>query len=182
MLVLFVSLWAFTELLVIPSFRRHYLPKSLTIPQQICLCRLHVSLNLGLFQPRFLVALLYLVKISVKKRTPRGSRAVLSISATCLPALLLQLVFIFGASSGLFCLPPFFNQSYLLPRIVISPNNKISIAGFTPLVTIFVADFYTGVIDAAITEQCYKEKYREEHPEEVVPLMTIIKFMVLELF
>ncbi|PON69667.1 embryo defective [Trema orientale] len=42
---------------------------------------------------------------------------------------------------------------------------------FTPVVTIYVAAFYTGVIGAAITEQLYKEKYWEDHPGEVVPLM-----------
>ncbi|KAB2039658.1 hypothetical protein ES319_D02G026700v1 [Gossypium barbadense] len=42
---------------------------------------------------------------------------------------------------------------------------------FTPLVTIYVAAFYTGVIGAAITEQLYKEKYWEDHPGEAVPLM-----------
>ncbi|CAN0922836.1 Uncharacterized protein At4g29660 [Linum grandiflorum] len=43
---------------------------------------------------------------------------------------------------------------------------------FTPLVTIYVAAFYTGVVGAAITEQRYKEKYWEDHPGELVPLMT----------
>ncbi|KAI4356296.1 hypothetical protein L6164_000328 [Bauhinia variegata] len=42
---------------------------------------------------------------------------------------------------------------------------------FTPLVTIYIAAFYTGVVGAAITEQLYKEKYWEEHPGEAVPLM-----------
>ncbi|KAL2939205.1 hypothetical protein RDABS01_007712 [Bienertia sinuspersici] len=59
---------------------------------------------------------------------------------------------------------------------------------FTPLVTIYVAAFYTGVIGAAITEQLYKasskfshflkfiadfkqEKYWEDHPGEMVPIM-----------
>ncbi|KAG9137315.1 hypothetical protein Leryth_014949 [Lithospermum erythrorhizon] len=42
---------------------------------------------------------------------------------------------------------------------------------FTPLVTIYICAFYTGVVGAAISEQLYKEKYWEEHPGEVVPLM-----------
>ncbi|WJZ97803.1 hypothetical protein VitviT2T_016380 [Vitis vinifera] len=42
---------------------------------------------------------------------------------------------------------------------------------FTPLVSIYIAAFYTGVIGAAITEQLYKEKYWEDHPGEEVPLM-----------
>ncbi|KAK9208768.1 hypothetical protein WN944_001128 [Citrus x changshan-huyou] len=42
---------------------------------------------------------------------------------------------------------------------------------FTPLVSIYVAAFYTGVIAAAINEQLYKEKYWEDHPGEAVPLM-----------
>ncbi|KAK8703660.1 hypothetical protein V6N13_047310 [Hibiscus sabdariffa] len=42
---------------------------------------------------------------------------------------------------------------------------------FTPLITIYIAAFYTGVVGAAITEQLYKEKYWEDHPGEAVPLM-----------
>ncbi|CAL5438055.1 unnamed protein product [Camellia sinensis] len=64
---------------------------------------------------------------------------------------------------------------------------------FTPLVTIYILAFYTGVIGSAITEQLYKclrvnlrltlsdcyktawgtlqEKYWEDHPGHVVPLM-----------
>ncbi|ERN14046.1 hypothetical protein AMTRI_Chr01g111340 [Amborella trichopoda] len=42
---------------------------------------------------------------------------------------------------------------------------------FTPLVPLYVAAFYTGVIGSAITEQLYKEKYWEEHPGAAVPLM-----------
>ncbi|OAY75577.1 uncharacterized protein At4g29660 [Ananas comosus] len=42
---------------------------------------------------------------------------------------------------------------------------------FAPLVSLYVAAFYTGVIGSAITEQLYKEKYWEEHPGEAVPIM-----------
>uniref|UniRef100_A0A7N0V886 Uncharacterized protein n=1 Tax=Kalanchoe fedtschenkoi TaxID=63787 RepID=A0A7N0V886_KALFE len=42
---------------------------------------------------------------------------------------------------------------------------------FTPVVIIYVAGFYTGVVGAAITEQRYKERYWEKHPGENVPLM-----------
>ncbi|KAK9131017.1 hypothetical protein Sjap_011504 [Stephania japonica] len=42
---------------------------------------------------------------------------------------------------------------------------------FIPIVLVYTAAFYTGVVGAAITEQLYKEKYWEEHPGEAVPLM-----------
>uniref|UniRef100_A0A2P2N3G4 Embryo defective 2752 protein n=1 Tax=Rhizophora mucronata TaxID=61149 RepID=A0A2P2N3G4_RHIMU len=42
---------------------------------------------------------------------------------------------------------------------------------FTPMVVIYTAAFYTGVIAAALTEQLYKEKYWEDHPGQAVPLM-----------
>ncbi|KAJ8750895.1 hypothetical protein K2173_016076 [Erythroxylum novogranatense] len=42
---------------------------------------------------------------------------------------------------------------------------------FTPLVTVYIGAFYTGVVAAAITEQLYKEKFWEDHPGEAVPLM-----------
>ncbi|KAK8949123.1 hypothetical protein KSP39_PZI005863 [Platanthera zijinensis] len=42
---------------------------------------------------------------------------------------------------------------------------------FTPVVATYVVAFYTGVIGSALTEQLYKEKYWEDHPGELVPLM-----------
>ncbi|KAI4377781.1 hypothetical protein MLD38_015359 [Melastoma candidum] len=42
---------------------------------------------------------------------------------------------------------------------------------FVPLVTIYVSAFYTGVVGAAVKEQLYKERYWEDHPGEMVPLM-----------
>ncbi|OEL33087.1 Uncharacterized protein BAE44_0005901 [Dichanthelium oligosanthes] len=42
---------------------------------------------------------------------------------------------------------------------------------FAPLVSTYVAAFYTGVVGAAVTEQLYKEKYWEDHPGEAVPIM-----------
>ncbi|KAK8549350.1 hypothetical protein V6N13_009025 [Hibiscus sabdariffa] len=54
---------------------------------------------------------------------------------------------------------------YILGTTIIKPKS------FTPLVTIYIAAFYTGVVGAAVTEQLYKEKHWEDHPGEAVPLM-----------
>ncbi|CAN0922704.1 hypothetical protein LINGRAHAP2_LOCUS33194 [Linum grandiflorum] len=119
-LVLFITLWALTDLLRVPSFRRRYTPKGFTVSQQITLCKLHVSLSLGLFEPGFLVTLLYLVNISVKKTAPprRSFAAFIFVSVACLPPFLLQ-IFIVAFGASVFHLPPFFNRSYLLPETVV---------------------------------------------------------------
>ncbi|CAN1170720.1 hypothetical protein LINPERHAP2_LOCUS29146 [Linum perenne] len=120
-LVLFITLWALTNLIRIPTFRRSYTPKGLTVSQQVVLCKLHVSLSLGLFEPGFLVTLLYLVNISVNKTAPprHSFAAFLFVSVACLPPFLLQ-IFIVAFGASVFHLPAFFNRSYLIPKSVLS--------------------------------------------------------------
>lgn len=94
LLVSSITLWALTELLRAPFFRRRYLyPSPLSLSQQAGLCKLHSILSLGLFQPAFLVTLLFLVNVSIKQQSPRAIWAVTFVLGTCLPLTLLQSFF-----------------------------------------------------------------------------------------
>ncbi|PON81206.1 plasminogen activator inhibitor [Trema orientale] len=108
LLVLFITLWALNELLRLPLLRRTAGPA-----QQATLCRIHVALSLGLFEPAFLVTLLFLVDVSVKKETPDGRWAVASVLATCLPLLCLQTLVLFSSKTlqATLRLPDYFLRS-----------------------------------------------------------------------
>lgn len=99
LLVTFASLWALNELLRLPIFRRGYLYPflpALTLSQQTNLCKVHVVLSLGFLEPGFLVTLLFLVNVSIKKRLPRRMWALaISVCTSCSPILLLQAIFVF---------------------------------------------------------------------------------------
>ncbi|KAK7410750.1 hypothetical protein VNO78_01801 [Psophocarpus tetragonolobus] len=98
LLVLFIFLWAMTELLRIPFFRRKYLAPflpSFAISQQANLCKVHIVVSLGFLEPAFLVTLLFLLNASIKKKTPNDAWAITFVLLTCLPIATLQGLFIF---------------------------------------------------------------------------------------
>ncbi|TKY74040.1 hypothetical protein E2542_SST02799 [Spatholobus suberectus] len=98
LLVLFIFLWAITELLRLPFFRRKYLypfSPSFTVSQQANLCKVHIVLSLGFFEPAFLVTLLFLLNASIRKKTPNDAWAITSVLLTCLPVAALQASLIF---------------------------------------------------------------------------------------
>ena len=101
LLVLFVFLWSITELLRLPFFRRKYLypfTPSFSISQQADLCKVHIVLSLGFFEPAFLVTLLFLLNASIKRKTPNNDKwAITSVLLTCLPVATLQALLIFFA-------------------------------------------------------------------------------------
>ncbi|KAM2730933.1 hypothetical protein EV1_002128 [Malus domestica] len=98
LLVIFIIFWSLNELLRIPTLRRTYLYPFLSVlasfeePQ---FCKIHVALSLGLFEPAFLVTLLFLVDASTERKTPNVSWAIAFVLATCLPMLLVQVLFLF---------------------------------------------------------------------------------------
>ncbi|XP_047326269.1 uncharacterized protein LOC124929936 [Impatiens glandulifera] len=98
LLVSFVVLWAGNEVLRLPFFHRRYiypfLP-TLNLTQQAKMCKYHVILSLGLFEPGFLISLLFLLHLSVRHRAPCDDWAVPLILTTCFPILILQMFFIF---------------------------------------------------------------------------------------
>nr|DAD18023.1 TPA_asm: hypothetical protein HUJ06_019486 [Nelumbo nucifera] len=99
LLVSFISLWALSELLRLPILRRYPFPifGSLTLTQQINLCKIHVVLTQGFFEPGFLVSLLFIVNISIRKRNPNDTWAmdICLLLSSCLPIFCLQVFFVF---------------------------------------------------------------------------------------
>ncbi|PIA48798.1 hypothetical protein AQUCO_01300020v1 [Aquilegia coerulea] len=116
LLVCFISLWALTEFLRLPFTRHHlfsFFP-SLSISQQSDLCKLHLVLSLGLFEPGFLVTLLFLLSFSIKRKDSNDTfgSAVGIVFALCLPLLFLQAYFIFYPGKTIF--PEVFYSSYIV--------------------------------------------------------------------
>ncbi|KAL6500969.1 hypothetical protein OROHE_025166 [Orobanche hederae] len=110
LLVFVSSVWAVNEILRLPLVRRKYLYPflpSITMQQQADICKIHVILSLGLFEPGFLVTLLFLVNVSIKKKKPSRIWALASLFLVCSPMTLLQMVFVY--------LPPFEGR---MPRFV----------------------------------------------------------------
>ncbi|RAL51494.1 hypothetical protein DM860_010996 [Cuscuta australis] len=103
LLVFFAISWAFNEV-----FRQLFIfpiLTPLTLAQQTSLCKAHVVLSLGLFEPGFLVTLLFLVNFSIKNRNPTRMWALVAVSAVCAPILLLQTIVVFFSPAWL---PRFF--------------------------------------------------------------------------
>ncbi|KAJ7959408.1 Plasminogen activator inhibitor [Quillaja saponaria] len=146
LLVSFISLWAITELFRLPFFRRRYLYpflSSFTIDQQSNLCKIHVALNLGFFQPAFLVTLLFLVNVSIKQKTHNNIWAISFVLITCLPLLLLQIVLIFFTPFKL-QLPEIFRRSSTVWKNGF--GNQTVLCAYPLLNTIAFAIFGIGYI------------------------------------
>ncbi|XP_022738624.1 uncharacterized protein LOC111291247 [Durio zibethinus] len=114
--VFFIMFWALTELLRLPLFRRRYyfpLLPQLTVPQQANLCKVHLVLSLGFFEPGFLVTLLFLLDVSVKQTTPTSFFSVLFVLTSCLPIFLLQVYFVFFPDSKV-RFPELFHRSWFV--------------------------------------------------------------------
>ena len=98
LLVMFVSFWAFNEVLRLPFFRQRYvysyLPP-LNLAQEADLCKVYVVLSLGLYEPAILATFLFLVQISVKKRCPSQLAAIAKVGSMCLPVFLGQIFFVY---------------------------------------------------------------------------------------
>lgn len=98
LLVSFVVLWAGNEVLRLPFFHRRYaypVLATLNLAQQARMCKYHVVLSLGLFEPGFLISLLFLLHLSVRQRAPGDDWAVPLILSACFPVLVLQIFFLF---------------------------------------------------------------------------------------
>nr|XP_011470667.1 PREDICTED: uncharacterized protein LOC105353319 [Fragaria vesca subsp. vesca] len=125
LLVIFVIFWSFNELLRLPSFRRFYLYgpypflssffKVDGYEEEDQFCKVHVVVSLGFFQPAFLGTLLFLVDVSIKKKTPNVSWAIIFVLSTCVPLLIVQTFFLFTPLDKMFLpLPSVFTRSSLV--------------------------------------------------------------------
>ncbi|EYU19680.1 hypothetical protein ABFS82_06G097900 [Erythranthe guttata] len=100
LLVTITSIWAVNEILRLPLVRRKYLYPflpTLNLHQQSNICKIHVVLSLGFLEPSFLVTLLFLVNVSIKKSNPSRMWALVSLLAVCAPVTLLQLFFVYSS-------------------------------------------------------------------------------------
>ncbi|KAJ4726733.1 Plasminogen activator inhibitor [Melia azedarach] len=119
LLVFIIILWTLNENLRLPLLRRNYLYlffQNLTLFQQSSLCKVHLVLSLGFLEPGFLVTLLFLLHVSIKKKTPRGSWAFALLLAVCLPLSVLQFLFVFFQRLEK-RLPMFFRRSSVIFRV-----------------------------------------------------------------
>lgn len=124
LLVSFITFWAFDELLRLSFFRRKYLfpfLPSLSLTQQANFCKVHVVFSLGFFEPGFLVTQLFLVNVSIQKKTPRGSWAIVFVLATCFPVLFLQGLLVFFSGLNL-PLPEIFHRSSVISKNDLGDN------------------------------------------------------------
>lgn len=114
LMIILISLWSINEFLRLPIFRKRYifpfLPL-LSLPRQTQFCKFHLILSFGLYEPGFLVCLLFLVNISIKKRSPNNLWAIGFVAITSLP-LVVALYFAVHVLPGrLLYLPPIFYRS-----------------------------------------------------------------------
>ncbi|OWM75519.1 uncharacterized protein LOC116194045 [Punica granatum] len=111
LLVSSITLWALDQVQRTPFFRRRYLyPNPLPPNRQADICRLHSVLSLGLFEPAFLITLLFLVNVSIKKRNPQAIWAVAFVLGICLPLASIQSFFTYFSPVGQ-QLPEYFFRS-----------------------------------------------------------------------
>lgn len=116
LLVMFITLWSLNELLRLTLFRQGSLynfTTNLSRSKQETLCKVHIVLSLGFFEPAFLVTLLFLVDVSIKKETPSSLWAIGYVLSMCLPILCLQVLFVFSKIDLSFW-PEYFRRSYVI--------------------------------------------------------------------
>ncbi|KAL2550829.1 hypothetical protein Fot_12359 [Forsythia ovata] len=95
LLVTFAFLWAVNEIIRLPNVRRKYLDPFLTLNQQTNLCKFHVVLSFGFYEPGFLITLLFLVNVSIKKKNPCRMWALLCVCMVCSPMTLIQTILVY---------------------------------------------------------------------------------------
>lgn len=140
-LVAFIIFWALNELLRIPFYCRRFLYPllpSLNISNQASLCKIHVVLSLGFFEPAFLVTLLFLLNISIKQKAKRESWAFPFVLISCFPILTFQVVSMFLVPLEE-KLPSIFTRSYVVLKDGFGNENVV--CGYPLLSTIAFGSF-----------------------------------------
>ncbi|KAL1337288.1 hypothetical protein HN51_031941 [Arachis hypogaea] len=120
LLVFLISLWSLSELLRLPLIRHLHLrlfsflsDQNDQVSNQVGLCKLHIILSLGFFQPAFLVTLLFLFNASIVTTAKNHFGTVLSVFLTCLPVSALHGILMFSTSWQR-ALPPTFRQAHVV--------------------------------------------------------------------
>ncbi|CAO2821360.1 unnamed protein product [Amaranthus hypochondriacus] len=117
LLVVLFCFWSINEFFRLPIFRKSFifpfLP-SLSISHQTHFCKAHLIFSFGLYEPGFLVVLLFLVNISTKKGSPGNLWAIGFVTTTCLPLLISLFLGIYVLPGRLYLPPIFYRSSVLL--------------------------------------------------------------------
>uniref|UniRef100_A0A7N0TLH6 Uncharacterized protein n=1 Tax=Kalanchoe fedtschenkoi TaxID=63787 RepID=A0A7N0TLH6_KALFE len=147
LLVLSVIFWSISYLLRSSLVLQRL--RIFTLPQGIFLCKLHVVLTLGLFEPAFLTTLLFLLNLSIQKRDPsRTLTNIAHILLLCAPVLLFQVFVVFHAPA-LDILPDFFRRDYVIHTEPAS-GDESAVCAYPLLSTIvfaaFAVSFLTGFV------------------------------------
>ncbi|KAB2069704.1 hypothetical protein ERO13_A08G097800v2 [Gossypium hirsutum] len=154
--VIFIILWSLTEVLRLPSFRRFYLypllPR-LTLPQQANFCKFHLVLSLGFFEPGFLIILLFLLDVSVKKTTHKSFFSVFYVFASCLPLFLLQVYFVFLGGFKV-RLPQPFHRSWFIPDM--DHHNDALVFCDYPLLSTILFGLFGVIFILSFLLSCWK--------------------------
>ncbi|KAK6936629.1 hypothetical protein RJ641_033659 [Dillenia turbinata] len=130
LLVIFIFLWSLSQLLRHPSF---FTSLSLSLSSQVYFCKFHIVLSLGLLQPAFLVILLYLVIVSIRKPNSKNSLCAVSLVLIVFPVVLLQSFFLFFWDGNQ--LPDIFVRSWS----VADPDSQNDVVSCTyPLISIVI--------------------------------------------
>ncbi|CAM8935086.1 unnamed protein product [Rhodiola kirilowii] len=139
LLVLSVILWSVSYLLRSSLFLQRL--RIFNLSQGIFLCKLHVVLTLGLFEPVFLTTLLFLLNLSIKKRDPsRTFTNIAHIIIVCLPVLLFQIFVVFYAPTSPDILPDFFRRDHVIHR-ELTTGDESAVCAYPLLSTIIFAVF-----------------------------------------
>jgi hypothetical protein len=144
LLVLSVILWSISYLLRSSLFLQRL--RIFTLQQGIFLCKLHVVLTLGLFEPAFLTTLLFLLNLSIQKRDPsRTFTNIAHILLVCLPVLLFQMLAVFYSpisftNSSDQILPGIFQRNHIVHH-EFSTGEESAVCAYPLLSTIVFAVF-----------------------------------------
>ncbi|CAK9146514.1 unnamed protein product [Ilex paraguariensis] len=155
LLVSFVSLWVINEVLRLPSFhRRHLYPffPSLTLTQQANLCKFHLVLSLGFLEPGFLLTLLFLVNVSIRKRNQHDWSAITSMFIMWFPILLLQICFVYF-SPFKSQLPAVMHRSFLL---ILDVSDESMVVCTYPLLSCIVFAAFAIAYSLGLLLSCWR--------------------------
>ena len=155
LLVFFIFLWAITELLRLPFFRHKYLYPflpSFGLDEQANLCKVHIVLSLGFFEPAFLVTLLFLVNASIRKKTPNDIWAISFVLITCLPLTIFQIILLFAKPLE-FVLPSFLRRTSI---ILTNGNGTQTVLCTYPLLNSVVFAVFGIVYSVWFLFSCWK--------------------------
>ncbi|KAL4574731.1 hypothetical protein LXL04_021567 [Taraxacum kok-saghyz] len=157
LLVFFVSCWAVNQILRLPFIGESLL---LLLPLHLQLhsdlCKFHVLLSLGVFEPGFLVTILHLINLSIKNRIPPEKPekwSMLLVTLMILPTFILQIIILFLTTPLMEKLPSEMTRTRLL--YVDSYGKKMIICTY-PLLSSIVFCGFAIVYSLGLLVACWR--------------------------